>query len=376
VSKPWIDGKLNLKDETDRSYFLKKLEKNRKLPVTIQQVEDVIVFLRDKLDDEWLTVYPFGSSVLVNVKTGARMGEALDFVSIVLRLGFALLALEKLEGFDKLTAKLNHHSHELRSTIVETISAARYKLARCDVELEPSNQRGKFCDFRVRLQDEWIYFECKKENLIESQYFKKAKELADELVDLVHARVGARLPPTHRIEIRLHRKPLRSQLPKLADSISNCMDTCRFDEWKILGETEFAVRSREHRIVPHPKLTMLSGRCIATTTPKAISQIMDILVFFDPFGSKELQKARGLIREARKQLPRDSRSVIILECLHPKRMIKVAEEKLNQAGYGNIIAILVVGDVSTGKERFLRVNAPHLSFPGDFLKIGISPSPI
>lgn len=375
MSEQWIDRNLNLKDKRDRDYFLKKLEMRQNLPVTVGQVEEAISFLQRKLDEEWLTLYPFYSSAHVSVKTGAKSHQALDFFSIVLRLGFALLALEESKGSDRLIAKLNLHSFDRLSAIVEIICAARYKTAGYDIELEPSTWKGKFCDFRVRFNDEWIYFECKKESFTGSRYFQKASRFADNLIDLVLSGVEHRLPITHRIDIRLHRQPQRSELPKLVNSISNCIDAGQFSKWKRVGETEFALNPRG-AITPHPTLTAGLFRATVETAPKPITQLANIQVVFDPFGSKELQKARRLIREARVQLPQDSKSIMVLESLHPKRIVRIAEEKLKQAGYENVIAILVVGDVPTGKERFLTLNASHLSFPLDFLKVGISPSPI
>ena len=369
VSERLIDRILNLKDETDRNYFLKKLETCQNLPVAVQQIERAIAFLQDRLDEEWLTLYPFYSSAHASVKTGAKRQQTLDFFSTLLPLGSSLLALRELRGFDKIISKLSLHSYDRLSAILEVLSAARYKIAGYEVELEPSTQKGRFCDFKVRFENEWIYFECKKENPTESKYFKRAQGYANELVDLVLLKVEDKLPLTHRIDIILHRRPQRNLSAKLVDSISKCIDAGQFNEWKRFGEIEFAVNPRELQIEPPLALSVGLGRGKVDTTPKPLTQVMNIQVFFDPYGSKELQKARRLIREARDQLPHDSRSIMILESLHSQRLVKIAEEKLKKTGYENLIAILV-----TGNGVWLALNQRHQGFSVDFVKIAVLPN--
>ncbi len=92
-------------------------------------------------------------------------------------------------------------------------------------------------------------------------------------------------------------------------------------------------------------------------------------MIYKPFGIKELQKVRRIIREANDQIPTMSRGVIILETLHPSRMLTVAQEKLNIPRYVHIIAILV-----TGYEAWLVPNLQHLDIPSSFLKIGAIPT--
>ena len=371
VSECWIDRVLNLKNEADRNYFLKKLETRQNLPTSIQQIEHAITFLQDRFDDEWLTLYPFYSSAFASVKVAAKGHHTVDFFSTLLPLGLALLVLRDSEGFDKLIWKLSLRSYDRLSVILEALSVARYKIAGYDVELVPSTQKGRSCDFKVRFKDEWIYFECKKENPIESKYFKRAQRYADELTDLVLPKIENRFPPTHRIEIVLHRRPQRNLLAELGALISNCVDAGQFGEWKKIGDVEFAVKPRELPITPPFGPCVALGRGKVDTTPKPITRTMNIVVFYDPYGSKELQKARRLIREARDQLPRDSKSIVILESLHSRRLVKIAEEKLKQTRYENLVAVVV-----TGNGAGLALNQQHQDFPVDFLKIAVLPGPI
>jgi hypothetical protein len=370
ASESWIDRNLNLIDETDRKYLLRKLETRQNLPLGIEQIERAIAIIQDRLDDDWLTLYPFYSSAFASVKTGAKLRQTLDLFSTLIPLGSALLALKDLAGFDKLISKLRLDSYDRLSAILEALSAARYKIARFDVELEPNSRKGRFCDFRVRFENEWIYFECKKENLIESKYFRKAHEYANELIDLVLSKVEGKVPPTHRIDILLHRRPEKNVLTKLVESISEYTDAGQFCKWRRLGDIEFAVNSREVQISPPPELTVGIGRGTGDSIPKPVTQTMNIQVLYDPFGSKELQKARRLISEARTQLPQDSKSIIILESLHSRRFVKIAEEKLKQPGYENIVAILVTGD-----NVLLALNQRHEAFSIDFIKTAVLSNP-
>ena len=65
--------------------------------------------------------------------------------------------------FSRIIDKLNAKSNERISAILEALSAAWYKKKGYEVELEPTVEKSRIADFRVRFGNEWIYFECKKE---------------------------------------------------------------------------------------------------------------------------------------------------------------------------------------------------------------------
>jgi len=96
-----------------------------------------------------------------------------------------------------------------------------------------------------------------------------------------------------------------------------------------------------------------------------------IQVVYNPYGSKDLQKVRRLIREAKDQLPTNMRSIIVLETLHTKRMVNIAEEKLKHPGYENVIVVLVVGDGAWSVP-----NPLQSGFPLEFVKTAVLPNPI
>lgn len=363
-----MDRILHLNDETDRHYLIEKLKQRTDLPLSCEELERAVVFLSDKLDKEWLTFYPWGH---VSIKIGPKNSHGLDFFSTVVPLGLALITLSGLKWFERLIHKLNIQSNERLSAILEALSAARYKRAGYEVELEPSTENEHFCDFKVRFKDEWIYFECKKEYQHESKYYKKAEKYANEIIDKVLQKMDSKLPPTHRIDILLLRRPEKNVLNRLIDEISACLDAREFNKWKKLDGIKFAVNSRETQVKLPPLHVRLSRIIVGTTPTKVSQESAHIQVIYNPFGSKELQKVRGIIREAKDQLPQVSRGIIILETWHTERMVKIAEEKLKAPGYERVIVILVIGDGAWSVP-----NALHQNFSLDFVKIAVLPNPI
>jgi len=254
--------------------------------------------------------------------------------------------------------------------MLEAFVVARYKLAGYDVELEPKTDKG-FADFRVKYQDEWIYFECKRENPTASKYYLKTQQYVNELIEQVLSKAESKLPVTRRIDIIIEKKPNISFLHTVAEEVSNYIDGEQFDRWRRLDGIRFSISTRETKL-------QLSGmrarqlRIQVGTTPRQLSETnAHIQVVYDPYGSKDLQKIRRLIREAREQLPTETRSIIVLETEHTERMVRIAEEKLRQAGYENVVVILVIGNGGWSVP-----NPVHSGFPLEFVKTAALPNPI
>jgi hypothetical protein len=283
----------------------------------------------------------------------------------------ALITLSDLKKFDRLVNKLNTQSYERLSAILEALSAARYKKKGYDVELEPTTGNGRSSDFRVKLEDEWIYFECKKENPHESKYYKKSEDYVNEVIARILARIKSKLPLTHRVDVILSKRVEENMLNALADKISECLETREFNQWKEVDGIQFAVNSRETQVKLPPLHVRLSIITVGTRPTKISQESAHIQVIYNPFGSRELQKVRRIIREARYQLPHTSRGIIILETWHTERMVKIAEEKLKEPRYKQVIVILVVGNGAWSVP-----NALHQNFPLDFVKIAVLPDPI
>ncbi len=369
MSESLLDKVLHLQEEKDRDYLIDRLQTRRDLPLNIRQIKQAIDFLYKKMSVEWLTLYPFHSSAHTVIKVGPQLQHALDFFCLV-RLALALETLSVLSGFHTLLKRIESPTYQRLSTILETLTAARYKLAGYEVELEPNTKKGS-ADFRVKYQDEWIYFECKKENPAASKYFLKAQQYVDKLVKEILTRAESKLPITHRIDIIIDKKPKVLLFTRLADEISKDIDRQRFDQWKRMSGIRFAINRRDTKL-EQSRMGVHLLKIKAETTPTQLSETnAHIQVIYDPYGSKELQKVRRLIREAKDQLPADMRSIIVLETEHTKRMVSIAEQKLRQPGYEKIIVILVVGNGAWSVP-----NAVQSGFPLDFVKTAVLPDPI
>jgi hypothetical protein len=261
-------------------------------------------------------------------------------------------------------------TYERLSAMLEVLTAGRYKLAGYHVEFEPKTKKG-FADFRVRFLDEWIYFECKRENPTASKYYLKTQQYVNELIEQVLAKAESKLPVTQRIDIIIQKKTSIPFLATVAEEISNYIDEEQFNQWRSLNGIRFSINTRETKL-------QLSGmrarqlRIQVGTTPTQLSETnAHIQVVYDPYGSKDLQKVRRLIKEAKEQLPTDMRPIIVLETEHSERMVKIAEEKLKQAGYENVAIILVIGNGAWSVP-----NPLHSDFPLEFVKTAALPNPI
>lgn len=362
-----MDRILHLNHETDRCYLIERLKLHTYMPTSCEEVERAILFLSDKLDEEWLTVYPLGQGK-VSIKVGPKNSQGLDFFSEVVPLGLALIALNELKKFERLIEKLNIQSNERLSSILEALSAGKYKKKGYEVELEPLTEKGRSADFRVRFRNEWIYFECKKEYPRESRYYKSFSNYANGIIDKILKRVESKLPSTYRIDVILSKRVQENTLNKVIDKICECLGAREFNQWAQIEGIKFAVNSRE-TMVELPLLHVrVMGMKVGTTPKKVAEESAYIQVIYNPFGSKELRKVKRIIKEANDQLPRTSRGIIILETWHSGRMVRIAEEKLREPKYRQVIAILFVGG-----EVWSVPNAIHQEFPLDFLKIAAFP---
>lgn len=363
------DKILRLKDGTDREYLRKRLGQYSNLPLSPQEIEKAISFLDDNLDEEWLTVYPMYTGGLCSIKTGTKHSDSLNFLREVIPLALSLIVLSDTKGFSSVIQKLKMPAYDRISTIPQVMAAARYKKAGYEVELEPKSENSKSSDFRVKLDEEWIYFECKRENLHESQYMKKAANFANELMTKILQNVEPKLRTDYRIDIIVITSNQRNEiLDKLPCLISDCFQNKEFNAWKNFGGIKYAVNSR-NTVVDPPLMGIRQYQMTVGATPKKLSQEnMDIQVVYNPFGIKELQKIRRMIKEAKEQLPKSARGVIILETWHTERTVPVVEERLRSVGYEHVAVTLV-----TGNGAWSVPNPLHQSFPFDFIKTAVLP---
>lgn len=351
----------NLKNESDKHEFLEILFKQSSITEDFVDIEEIIDYLVDVLDEEWLTIYSGGS---VAVKIGEKQSHSLSFLSDVIPLGRALLSLRDLDNHDRLIMKLHVKTFERLSTILEVKVASRYKVLGYLIELEPMANKKKYSDLKVKYNDEWIYFECKKENLSESKYFLQYNSYVEEINNTLKLMFETKLINEYRIDIFFYRRIPRKNLQFLYNKIRQCFENGTYNKWFEIEHGKFAINTRQ-TLVEIPPMHIAQSIMIVGTTPTMVHMKNSIIqVIYNPFGNKELQKIRRIIREANKQIPRNKRGVIILEVNHTEVIVKVAEEKLRVRGYEHIIAILLLGNGAWSIR-----NNMHADIPLDFLKI-------
>ena len=360
-----LDRVLNLALPRDRQYLLQRMAATGHGPHSPTQIEGALKLLAENLGQQWVTVHP-GEVVAISI--GEKATRGLGLFSEIIPLGLALLRLSELTGFEKLLEKLRVRSHERLSTILEAVSAANYRLAGYLVELEPATETGHSCDFRVCNQTEWIYFECKKENVRASNYWAKRFTYAKGLIKRITA--ATLCPPTHRIDIILPKRRPAGGVQILIDEIRKSIDQNEFKTWKDVEGIRVAVNLRSVVVNLPPSHVQTYAVDVGTTSTKAAPENAGVQVIYNPFGPKEKQKISRIIREARDQLPTSARGIIILDVEHTKEMVSVAEEKLRQPGYQHVIGILL-----TGNGAWFTPNPVHASFPLEFAVRGVIPPP-
>lgn len=355
---------INLAKDEDREYLLGRMRERAEYPVAVDDLERAISSIRDMLDDSWLRVSIF-DSLSIDIGNGKKHG--FNFFLHIVPLGMALDTLRNLVGLDRLIQKLQTHSIERVSAILEAVSAARYKEAGYIVELEPPTDDGHYCDFRVGDGDEWAYFECKIEYSTESKPFQTYMKKVDEIRDTISSEFTSRLSPSHRIDVVIKKSPGKREVEELIKAISQSIDVQDFNAWKECSGMIYAINSRSIKVDGYPtcvhSLQMKVG-----PEPKQVGETnSEIQIIYNPFNNQMLQKVRSIIKTARDQLPKASRGVILLETRYPDALIHVAEEKLREESYLHVCNIVLIGNTRWS------IPNPHIpSFTLDFLNIAVS----
>lgn len=366
MKPPNIDKKYNLGKKGERLEFLSKYTQYIESLMSCEECDRILEFLYEQLGEEWTTVYSLGT---VSVRTGPKMSHGLDFFKKVLPFSQAFHELRNLNGFERLINKLKIPSFEKESTILEVLSAARFQMAGFEIELEPPLKTGRVSDFRVKYFDEWIYFECKKENMSKSKYYERYQKYVNQVMNDITKVHKISIKEGYRIDILFYKRLPQRHLPELYDKIKDHLDNSKYNRWFEMDGLKFAINTRD-TYVDEPKLLVHVSQMTVSDKPTKLSyENAHIQIFYNPFGIREIQKIRRIIKEAKNQLPRKSKGVIILEINHTEKMVKLAEEKINQPGYEHIIAILVVGNGAWAVP-----NPNYQYYPLDFLKIAVLPS--
>jgi hypothetical protein len=371
ITESVIDRILHLCQPEDREHFLKKIRNDERLLASAEEIEKSILSLYDNLAEEWLTVYPLGGGS-VSIRVGPKNSQGLDFFSVIIPLGLALFTLAELEGFKRLVEKLGIESNERLSSILEALCASRYKMKGYKVELEPPTGKGRHSDFRVNFGSEWIYFECKKEYPRESKHYKNLSKYVDGITQTILKNVKSKIPSEHRLDVILSKRTEEQTLRSVIDRLCECLGSEEYDSWQEIDGVKFAVNSKDVHVELPSSLYVRKFDIIVGTKPtKASEESAYFQIIYEPFGSRELQKMRRIIKEASDQIPKMSRGVIVIETFHSERLLNIAEEKIAKPRYSHIVSILVKGN------RVWSVPNPrHSDFSLDFLRIAVQPNPL
>jgi len=176
------------------------------------------------------------------------------------------------------------------------------------------------------------------------------------------------LPPGYRIDVILSKRVEESTLNIAINAIIECLDIREYNQWREFDGIKLAVNSKDTKVAL-PSLHVRSAMMKVGPTPTKLGEEnFHMQVIYKPFGNKDLQRVRRIIKEANNQLSRTSRGIIILETRQPERMLKIAEEKLKEPRYAQVIAILIAGNGAWSIP-----NVRHKDFPLDFLRIAVLP---
>lgn len=336
-----IKRRIDLRINDDKIFLLNLLTSINEFSPLIKKIESFIRIFEDKLSEEYLKVYPPG---FLSLNVGEKANAGLNFIDDILPLGFSLLSLRKKTGYDRLISKLNKTSHERLSAIIEAIFASKYKDGGFQVRLEPPVQNNKLADFKVKKNGEWIYFECKAENLYESDFLKTRSDLFSKI----------------KSEINNHFKNLEIDI-WIKRKLTNK------DIYLLMEEVKQKLKER----VFHCEIDIYGNTFILNQLPDNQNNENVIRVYTCYFGLKEQKRISNLINRAKKQIPTTgNKGIIIIKSNKLEIARCVAREKVSRDDFNNIIAIVII---EMGKGEII-LNPNNQEFLKEFIDFCISGS--
>ncbi|KKN57596.1 hypothetical protein LCGC14_0560800 [marine sediment metagenome] len=193
----------------------------------------------------------------------------------------------------------------------------------------------------VKKNDEWIFFECKVENLYESDYLKTRNSFFLELKSQINNNFSnLRIDFWNKTE--LEEKDIHNIVDGVKQKFKEKVFGCQID---IYGNTFI--------------LNQLSDDIKLKNV---------IRVYPSYLGVSEKKRISNLINKANKQIPSTNKGIIIIKSYKFEFAESVAREKINRANFNNIIAIVII---AMGKGKIF-INPNNQDFPREFLNITIS----
>jgi hypothetical protein len=311
----------------------------------VKDVISSIDFISDNLtDDEWVIVYREGISEnhmsityggsFTKIQIASYNGKPLyhlsSFMDEIVSLGLDLLQLHNLSKFERLIKRLNIPSHERSSAIFEAFVAAKAVRLGYNVELEPSNGKGGFCDLKANkasMKD--LYVECKALNSHESELKQKRQDFLQDLSHSIWARTILFLPADRSIIIELPEDYRRSTSVIWIDSIILALKNKEYDEWKQINGIRFRIHSGKYTGI-------LSAREMLVGTG-SIPGWYEVQIT-SPVGNAS-SSLRKTIREAKHQIPDKQQGIIAIQTQDFDIIKRIAEDRLSSDDYKNITCI-------------------------------------
>lgn len=334
-----VKRKIDLNNSTDLVWLINQVRSQQELPFRAEELNPILDFISSNLEKEWLTIYRDG---LITLRVEANRNLGLQLFTHLIPLGFGLILLKDKPGFNNLVHKLNQPSYERLSSFLEAFTAARYAAAGYDIELEPKTAEEKSSDFRVRLDNEWIYFECKRINVEENLSVRKNRIFFSKLMHDLDIRFKNRIPEGYRIDMRLDRKPTSTQIQGLFKDLEQMISNGTYQKWVEQEYGNYALMPRAYTERPIGYPSRLMKITVGTTATPLSVRSASITISFNPFGSKLEQKFREVLKEAKEQIPSERRGIVIIQGLNEEKGMKILQERIGHPNYQNIIAGLAI----------------------------------
>jgi hypothetical protein len=357
-----LERRLDLRVAEDRRHLLTLASINPRH--NADQVEQGLQIIASQLTEDWRLVTPWQNVGHVSLKTSQNGLVAAGVNSVIIPLASALNCLSDLHNFGSVIRKLNILGHEKESAVLEAVAAANYRLAGFEIELEPRATNGKRCDFRVRWDNRWIYFECKKENFSGSIHRKKLAEYAGELAQQIQESVT--IPDDVCLHISLPKARIRKIGRKIIAKVGSRLNLGAGMNAKIDGAGLALVR-RGTDLPLSPGYSRFSlAKVGKTSTP--LLQATYIQVAYPSLGTRDIDRLRHSLQEARNQLPKDSLGMILYDAFQTEAVKPTVERMISNPSFSHVMGVVLMGNGA-----WLLRNPLYSSLPLEFAKHGIVP---
>jgi hypothetical protein len=293
---------------------------------------------------------------IASFEDGQPMYYLCNFIEDIIPLGLDLVELRDLANFDRFIQRLNTPSHERTSTIFEIFVIANCRFSGYDVDPEPSNGQGGFCDLKISKGKDELYIECKALNSFESELDQKRQSFVKALCVQVLRKTKYYLGDRQSIIIQLpssHRRKVKTD--SWIDQIVSSLSDDKFDEWLEFDGVKYRIHTGQFDGVLPPRYIM-SGCGIKPGW-------LDVQIIFGMRNAAS--RLRKIIKEAKKQLPANHNGVIMIQTQYSDILPNISKDKLTVEDYKNIVCII---GVDASHNTTIIKNDIYSDFECDFIR--------